>query len=335
MAENEFDNRIVTGRQTPRFFWLLVFACLLVGIGGAAVWYQDLNCLLLALLPFVVVGFIILTWPRRQTWLWEEDGLSLKNGEEKVLFNEIQGVTLRGACPKPEKAKKKGWLSINHARGTLFLPPNVIPAVHLLYQSILDKVSIPSGAPESQKLKKYYEQQLETFGPEKVFAFNPRFDVDHRGNNNAWVAFWMILFGIGVAWITRGVIDEKSKPMIVSGIFVVFVSTIGMIVPVVNKSQIKKMPLGVVNWREAGLVVGPMGIAMVQGNDSGILKWEEVKGVALGRAFVLAGGNRNPFRRTLFVQVKGADVCVVDIYNYPLAKIYQLIQSYWKPPLKK
>jgi hypothetical protein len=91
------------------------------------------------------------------------------------------------------------------------------------------------------------------------------------------------------------------------------------------------------NWQQAGLVVGPDGLALVQGDLTGELYWDEVRDLRLREK----GGGFQPFHVTnsashagINVKVEGATILIRDIFDQPLYAIHERMVRFWRgcPP---
>jgi hypothetical protein len=84
------------------------------------------------------------------------------------------------------------------------------------------------------------------------------------------------------------------------------------------------------NWRKASLVISPVGLAMVQGDVQGELRWNEVQNVRLrGRAKGIHVTSETTMPG-IVLSVEGAKILIADIYDRPLAAIYENILKYWR-----
>jgi hypothetical protein len=76
----------------------------------------------------------------------------------------------------------------------------------------------------------------------------------------------------------------------------------------------------------AGLVVSPGGLAMIQGDLAGELRWEEIRSAKLSKGAVALGRNKQFRGECIQVVVDGATILIADIYHEPLSQIYANIQ---------
>jgi hypothetical protein len=77
--------------------------------------------------------------------------------------------------------------------------------------------------------------------------------------------------------------------------------------------------------RRSGLVIAPDGLALLQGDLSGEMRWEELRDVKLAER---AGPNSTA--PGIVLQVKGAAITITDVYDRPVALIHQQICHYWR-----
>jgi len=84
------------------------------------------------------------------------------------------------------------------------------------------------------------------------------------------------------------------------------------------------------NWHQASLVICPVGLAMVQGDMEGELRWNEVLNVELrsrAQGFHLTSETTRP---GIVLSVEGARIVIADIYDRPLQDVYENILHYWR-----
>jgi hypothetical protein len=83
-------------------------------------------------------------------------------------------------------------------------------------------------------------------------------------------------------------------------------------------------------WEQSSLVVGPEGLALVQGHLKGELRWDELRDVQMWskpRGFQLSQADSYP---GIALSVEGARIVIADIYDRPLYFIRDCIKRYWR-----
>jgi hypothetical protein len=85
------------------------------------------------------------------------------------------------------------------------------------------------------------------------------------------------------------------------------------------------------NWREASLVIGPLGLAVVQGDLKGEMRWGELRQLHMKAPRFAAYANRMKLGPGIRLVVEGATIVIADLYDRPLRVIHQRIMDYWRP----
>jgi hypothetical protein len=76
----------------------------------------------------------------------------------------------------------------------------------------------------------------------------------------------------------------------------------------------------------AGLIITPAGMAMIQGDLAGELRWEEIRSAKLSRGAVAVGPKQQVRGACIHLAVAGATIQIADIYHEPVSHIYASIQ---------
>jgi hypothetical protein len=73
-----------------------------------------------------------------------------------------------------------------------------------------------------------------------------------------------------------------------------------------------------------------MGLALIQGDLRGELRWDELRDIRFrpgGGSISSVSGEGN--LRGIHLIVEGATIVIVDLYDRPLSLIYQQLRGYW------
>lgn len=130
-----------------------------------------------------------------------------------------------------------------------------------------------------------------------------------------------------VAWLIWG-IAQGQEGWIVGGSFGLIFGGLFALLSWLSGRQ----NLGAVRkWRQAGVVVAPDGLALVQGELVGELRWDEVRDVKFGKSSTSFQftTTAQPLRG-IVLKVEGAIIVIADLYDRPLALIHQNICHYWR-----
>ncbi len=165
-------------------------------------------------------------------------------------------------------------------------------------------------------LAEYLESQERQFGPDAVRTYCAA-SRRLRGTRRGYRAFLFGLIGTGAAWTAFGFSGFDETAWGAAGIVCAFLGAI------LYAASFGEAIREIKNWRQASLVIGPLGMAMVQGDIQGEVRWPELLEIrfnARPRGFNLM--NQRAMIPGILLKVKGADIVIADIYDRPLYVIY-------------
>jgi len=84
------------------------------------------------------------------------------------------------------------------------------------------------------------------------------------------------------------------------------------------------------NWRKSSLVISPMGLALVQGDIKGEMRWDELRDVQYKSRPGSFSMDVNTAMPGVLLKFEGASITIADIYDQPLRIIYERIRRYWR-----
>jgi hypothetical protein len=90
-------------------------------------------------------------------------------------------------------------------------------------------------------------------------------------------------------------------------------------------------------WEESSLVISPAGIALIQGDLRGEMRWDELRDVRLGGGksnFGLGDANQTAWLPSIQLVVAGAVVRIFDVYDRPLVTIAKIVRTLWGQPAR-
>jgi hypothetical protein len=146
------------------------------------------------------------------------------------------------------------------------------------------------------------------------------------------------LWGIclaGICWGVLGIVLPTVKDWTPPGFAVgIMAGLFGLMVRYAVGANINK-------WRHqrrrAGLVIAPPGIALVQGDLAGELRWDQIRNIRFPAAaksnHAFGGGPKDGYNGpVILLEVGGAAVRIYDIYNQPLDTIHEQLNRYYAMP---
>lgn len=312
------------GLPLGAIFWLLL--ALLLDV--LAVVQQNVHVAVVSLLPWLVA---VLFWRMRDrifTARFTETALEMDEPPLEVRYADLQGLLAPRRPDNPFKAGPRAYLiQVIHASGVLLIPARLsVPADEVF--SFLYRQFSPSGSRDvPSNLADFLRDEERRFGPEQVWTYRGRAHLGRSKRRLRLVAFFLALTLAAVVWLVWGIIQNHEGWIVGGSIFAFFGVLFSLIVWLMGGQNFS----GVRKWRQAGLVVAPDGLALAQGDLVGELRWDEVLDVKLGKSaasFQFASSSQ-PLRG-IVLKVEGAVIVIADVYDRPLALIYQNIRHYWQ-----
>jgi hypothetical protein len=242
----------------------------------------------------------------------EGDGLDvLSPRPEFVPYDRIEALHEHGGGRDDSFA-----FTVVHDRGVLYVPAGLtVPSIELFefLRERLPAEEAEVAVPAS--LRPFREEQEEHFGTDRVWCYQaqPR-PVPPR----SWrgVLLWAAVCLVGIVWMGTGFGDRDHKTWVGLGAVAMAVGFFGMLLAasIASRAVRGKGPSG-----PAGLVIGPLGFALQQGDVRGRMRWDEITAItrnATGIVVAFAGGS----------------VTIRDIYNRPTSEIFRRLRDYWDGP---
>jgi hypothetical protein len=280
-----------------------------------------------AVLP-LSVG-LALTVTRQGPFIVEvtENGLEATDPPQHVPYAAIEGLTVGG---KPTKVRAP--LYVFFQAGVLFFPPRLTVPTSELFGFLAGRISEGGSRDVPTPLAKYLRAQAESFGDANVFSYRARPHPTPLSRKRS-VAVSLAVAVTGIVWLIAGFAggDQYFAWAVVGGIFA-FMFTLSALGFAFERKGPK-----IKNWRQSGLVIGPAGLALVQGDARGEMRWPELRKLEYrdrARSFRFEGvgwhlETETPYRGIHLV-VEGARIVIADIYDRPLPLIYDRIRTYWQ-----
>jgi hypothetical protein len=300
-------------RPTLAFvFSVLAFAVLgLVGaLVSGAIWQFGL----VYLLAIGVTAGVYFSRRRTRTLRVTADGVELTFPNEQLAYDEMVEIH---AADDSQKSGKNFPIHLLHEHGYITIPPGV-EADSSELQDFLETQPIGRRSlPDVPAiLRDFVKQQTSIHGADAVCVYRAR--VTHPPaplrSSALWVYTTLAIVGAGLAVL--GIV-QRAEVLIVCGIgLALFMGMLCLLVAVHHRMI--RPPIK--NWQQAMLVIGPDGLAVVQGELEGELRWRELKNVKMGRGVAGAstGAARNAAVSGIHLYVAGAVITIADIYHWPL-----------------
>lgn len=259
------------------------------------------------------------------TATFQEDGLLVEGEGEPYLvpYASIRNVKVGGrlANPKgPDRGRRP--IELLHESGHLRIPARSSFPTHAIVRFLADRIPDRGSREVNPALADFLRVQEETFGPEHIYTFGAA-DRVWKSSLRGLRAFSLGAMLGAAIWIGLGAAGIGSDGWSPAGIVVL---VFGLLLFAASFSEFQTTGQTRKLRKNAGLVIGPGGMAMIQGPIQGELRWAELLEARLQdgvRAFQASHGAGIP---GIMLRVKGAEILIADVYDRPLYVIHDLIQ---------
>ncbi|HTU21787.1 MAG TPA: hypothetical protein VMG10_27360 [Gemmataceae bacterium] len=305
-------------------FWLLAASALDV----AAVAAGNVHLAVASVLPWLVAVLFFRLRERPFTARLTETALEVEEPPLELRYDDLQGLLAPRRPANPFKAGPRSYLiQVIHRNGILRIPARLNVPSDDVFSFFYSRFS-PSGSRDvPSTLLDFLRHRERRFGPDQVLSYRRR---DYLGLLKALPrlrACFLALMLAGAAWLIWGIVSGQTEWTGGGVVTVVLGGLFSLLFWLDGRRYFGSARKG----RQAGLVVAPDGLALVQGDLVGELRWDEVLEVKLGRGpatFQFSTSTQPP--RGIVLAVEGAAVVITDIYDRPISLIYQNICHYWR-----
>jgi hypothetical protein len=300
---------------------------------GAAVWTlvgmalvtlaamnANVHLALASVAPMTIALMLVLLRRRPFTCHVDEDQLIFERPKLTLPLAAVEQL-IAGV------ARKEAFV-ICHAGGFVAVPTNLSIPWQAFRAFLRDNLQPQIVRPRLlARLQKYYDRNAAMFGNRQVHAFWARDEQTlTKSDGRTVLAITLGLLAAAAIWIAVGFNGRAYEGWRIAG----GVLGIGsLILAGLHKAHSRQGMPDKKESRNVGLVVGPAGLALVQGELVGELRWEEVRKIAnrgKSASFTLDSRGTQPCIR---LDVAGASIMVFDLYHRPLFHIHELIESLW------
>jgi hypothetical protein len=285
-----------------------------------AYWWQ-LSLGYMALIGMCCVVFLARYNPRRLHL--SADGIEMTRPDVQLAYHEILEIH----APEQRRADRSSPIHLLHASGYCTIPPSAHELLDYLEAQPLGVREIPKVAPI---LRDFLKQQLALHGPDRVYVYRSR--VEPLPPRYFGFGFWpgasMLLAALGMSVLAM-VLRQPALFGVGPGLIAVAMLFF-LVGAALRTNRSPRTPIK--DWQQAMLIIGPDGLALVQGDLTGEVRWHELKGVRLGRgtAGASTGANSRAIVWGIQLQVAGADITIADIYHWPLSHALEQIERHWR-----
>jgi hypothetical protein len=311
--------------------------CGALGIGLAGIGYAsgNLHFLVASLLPLALATALALFRSSQCSFALGETGLVLEDAPDRIPYEAIESLTLAGLSQELGRASRPGAIVLTHPGGVLEIPAaRQVPSCRI-YAWLLSRTIGSGSRAVNARLREFMDAESARFGDERVWTFAARRHLGRRPSTLRTQAWLMAAGCAGVAWIIAGAVLSSSHgdafgPWAGFGTLLLVLSFCGWLLAWARQ---RHPAAGNRQWPESSLVISPTGIAMVQGDLCGSLRWDELREVGYRRAgkfLPLTSADAATGLVGLRLSVAGAEIGIPDVFDRPLAVIAMVIRHYWR-----
>lgn len=280
-----------------------------------------------AALPIAIGGmWWLLGADRPFTGTFRDDGLMVEGEGDPVLvpYADIRNIRVGGRPANPTGSDRKPRpIAILHGTGALRIASRSNFPTHEIVRFLASRVPDRGGRDVNPALADFLRSQEQAFGPENVVTFRDASSL-LTGSRRSFRAFCAGVMLGGASWLALALSGMVPEEWGVAG-GAVIVAGVGLYGAGFAESPaaapMRKLRKG------ASLVIGPRGMAMVQGPIQGELRWAELLEARFQdrpRAFSSTTTGMVP---GILLRVKGAEILIADIYDRPLFVIHDRIMT--------
>jgi hypothetical protein len=322
------DQTIVTPLRFP--IGALLCGLATVGLVAIAAGTGNAHVAVAALLPGLYT--LVLLLGRRPAFRARvtEDGVELSHPPSLVRFDEIEKVLTPSGAYNDDRDMESASFAIRvyHERGFFTIPAGLNVSSRDVWQLLQSRAGGKTSSPTriNPELRDYLRRQLQVFGPEKVRVYVARDRLTPLTSGHIGRRVGLATLATGVVWVIVGAAIPEPGWIAAGVMAVLFGALFALLFWLAGRTANAKVR----NWREAGLIISPEGLALIQGDLRGELHWEEIRDVTYRTkpaSFALTPGQA---AAGIVLTVEGATIRIADIYHRPLKEIHEHVMDYWE-----
>ncbi len=307
--------------------WIL----LAVALDAWSVAVSNIHLAIGSLLPWL--SALLLARAREKPFVarFADDALEVDEPPTTVRYADLEGLLAPNRPSNPYKTGRRSYpIQVVHREGILHIPARLNVPSDEVYGFFYGRFS-PSGSRNvPTALKGYLARSERVHGAERVWTYAARGYLGRGAQPKRLQAFFLALLLSGIAWLIWGTlrgeadwIGGAAAATLLGALFTLLLWLFGR---QTSRAAGRK-------WRQSGLVISPDGLAMVQNDLVGELRWDELRDAKLRKGSQWQT-NQNMADQSatianILLKVEGADIIIADVYDRPIALIHQNLYHCW------
>jgi hypothetical protein len=295
-------------------FGAVVWVLISLGFLGFAAKEGNTQLALFAVLPFCLGAGLWYGAARRFVAMVLEDRIEFLQPKYTLRYRDMRTVLYDDSPNIPAKQ-----LIIESRLTIIRLPAHLKLPLPELHAFLSERICPTEELDPHPDMANYVQAQRESFGSERVEVYRSRSysrETSLRLSNRGAYACVGVMIA-GVIWIVASFLLNYRDHMAwtIWGFVVIFFG--GLFCYYFSQKTMAKSQMNKGN-ADSCLVISPLGIAMIQGDIRGKLRWDEIRSVvSLGKA----KGFHMHAVQGMQILVDGSMIQILDIYNEPLSAI--------------
>ena len=340
------DRTIESRPHSPVWVALWLATGLAMAIGGLLSGQPDVA--IGAALPLCLAAGIVAARPRPFAATFTAEGMHVEGHEWPIPYSSMEGTVGEGRQRDPTKPSRRRYpILLGHEGGVVQIPRRLNVHPDEVYRFLLAQRPEGGSREVHGDLREHVLVHEASFGPERIWTYraarHPLRGTAMRGLRSLSLS----VIAAASIWIIIGTLRPGEVPWSIIGTVVAIYGALFFAASFAQRGRPPKLK----NLRDASLILSPAGVAMIQGDLRGEMRWDEVRDVKLidraSRSDVLAilafgwlgaalvrgrgmGGSMTQGRiGAISLKVEGGEVLIYDIYDRPIYTIYERILRYW------
>jgi hypothetical protein len=278
-----------------------------------------------SLLPWLLALLLLWVRDRKNTLHFTEDSVESDRPPVSVPYAEIEAVRASGRPSDPFRAGPRAYpIQVFHPHGILRIPARLSVHSDQVFSFLHRQAGKSRNRTVHPALADYLQQKERKFGEEQVSVFRARSQLGRGKSYPRVCALCLALCLAGLGWLAWGLFRRQDEAWAVVGLFCAVIGGMFWVVLAFLPNGLKEYG----KLRKSSLVVAPDGLALVQGDLQGQLRWDEIQNMRItNQNHNLVLGSRITYG--IHLQVAGAVIVIGDFYDRPLATIFETIDSFW------
>ena len=254
-----------------------------------------------------------------------EESIEIEDPQSSIPYSGIRDLRAGWIPHDPSTFRKASApIHLEHDRGVLHIPANLSVPSHEVYRFLAGRMTSDGDRAVNPALAEYLERQEGYYGPEHIWTYRAASRGKFRGRYRRFRAFCAGLVLGGAVWMVLGFSGRVEEAWGVAGIMC---ALLGFLFFLVTLAELNHTGRFIKGWKGSSLVIGPQGMAMVQGDIQGEVRWPELLEIRLKPKPSKFYVHHAQAHNGILLKVKGADILIADIYDRPLYIIYDRIMA--------